>query len=130
MGCKAGNPDIAWKEILRPYALGLVGLAIAVTLWGFGYKLSLYLVHPAPSVRASVAKFWVEPRNGCLAAVSALKANSHLTAGSPAIPASIQGFPHFDGAVAWALPERTHRPASFNFLIPFRSPPPQNFLPA
>lgn len=45
--------------IVRPLAIGLIGLALAVVLWGIGYKLSLYRPHPGPSVRMSVAKLWV-----------------------------------------------------------------------
>ncbi len=45
---------------MKPW--GLLGLVLAVVLWGTGYKLSLYRPHPAPSVRAGVAKLWVGPR--------------------------------------------------------------------
>ena len=31
-----------WRQISNPLALGLLGLAVAVVVWGYGYKLSLY----------------------------------------------------------------------------------------
>ena len=48
--------------IVRPLAIGLIGLALAVVLWGIGYRLSQYRRHPGPSTRVSVAKLWVGPR--------------------------------------------------------------------
>ncbi len=51
----------------RLLACGLIGLALAVVLWGTGYKLSLYRPHPSPSVRVGVAKLWVGPqRSACV----------------------------------------------------------------
>jgi hypothetical protein len=51
---------------MRPLSLALIGLAAAVTLWGFAYKLSLYYPdqnHPAP---ISVAKLWLGPEGTLL----------------------------------------------------------------
>jgi hypothetical protein len=51
---------------MRPLSLALFGLAAAVTLWGFAYKLSLYYPdqnHPAP---ISVAKLWLGPEGTLL----------------------------------------------------------------
>jgi hypothetical protein len=48
--------------IVRPLAIGLIGLAVAVVLWGIGYRLSLYRPHPDPSVRMGVARLWVGSR--------------------------------------------------------------------
>ncbi len=42
--------------ILRPFNLSLIGLAVAVTLWGFAYELSLYHPREAQSSRSFVAK--------------------------------------------------------------------------
>lgn len=54
----------AWSQTCRPSALALLGLAIAVALWGFGYKLSEYSNAPDPLQRTSVAKVWIEHRYG------------------------------------------------------------------
>jgi len=50
------------RHILRPLGIGLIVLALAIVLWGIGYRLSLYRPHPDPSARVSVAKLWVGPR--------------------------------------------------------------------
>jgi len=55
-----------WRCIMRPVNLGLIGLAVAVALSGFAYKLSLYYPdqnHPAP---ISVAKLWLGPEGTLL----------------------------------------------------------------
>lgn len=39
-------------------ALGLIGLAIAVALWGFGYKVSRFNLHSLVFWRASFARLW------------------------------------------------------------------------
>jgi hypothetical protein len=56
----------SWRFILRPLNLGLIGLAVAVSLWGFAYKLSLYYLdqnHPAP---ISIEKLWLAPEGTLL----------------------------------------------------------------
>jgi hypothetical protein len=65
--------------IVRPLAIGLIGLAIAVVLWGIGYRLSLYRPHPDPSVRMGVAKLWVGSRR----AVCVSNARTKLVAVTP-----------------------------------------------
>jgi hypothetical protein len=42
--------------------VGLLGLMVAIVLWGTAYKLSLYHPNPAPSARTQVAKLWLESR--------------------------------------------------------------------
>ena len=46
------------RRASRPWAVGLLGLAIAVAFWGFGYKLSRYNLHSDTNSRASFAKLW------------------------------------------------------------------------
>jgi hypothetical protein len=116
-----------WKQILRPCALGIIGLAIAVVLWGVGYKLSLYHRHAAPSSSVPVAKLWIGSRNASVTAASRFKAKSHLVPGSQAFSVPIQRLPHLSRAVACNLPVCTRGVAHFDFLIPFRSPPPPHF---
>ncbi|HEV2274491.1 MAG TPA: hypothetical protein VGR96_10015 [Acidobacteriaceae bacterium] len=50
------------QQFLRPLTVGLLGLAVAVFIWGLGYKLSLYRPHPSPAARAGVAKLWLGPK--------------------------------------------------------------------
>jgi hypothetical protein len=51
-----------WRCIVRPFSLGLVGLAVAVFLWGLANKLSLYHSRQNNGARIIVAKMWVGPR--------------------------------------------------------------------
>jgi hypothetical protein len=61
-GQPASPPPHNRRPTSRLLASGLIGLALAVVLWGTGYKLSLYRPHPSPSVRVGVAKLWVAPQ--------------------------------------------------------------------
>jgi hypothetical protein len=54
--------DREWRCILRPLSLGLIGLAVAVFLWGLAYKLSLYHSQQNNGARTNVAKMSVSPR--------------------------------------------------------------------
>ena len=114
----------SWRQIFRPCALGIIGLAVAVVLWGFGYKLSLYYRHSAPSSRVPVAKLWIESRDASEAAASRLKVNSHYVSGSPSFSYPIQRLPRLSRAVAYIPPVCTLDLVYFDSLIPFRSPPP------
>lgn len=122
---RRGYPS--WEQIFRPCALGILGLAITVVLWGTGYKLSLYHRHPVPPP-VPVAKLWVESRNVSLAVASGLKAKSHFVSDSQASFNPIQRLPHHSRASVCVLSVCTRDVAYFGFLIPFRSPPPPRFL--
>jgi hypothetical protein len=61
-----------WLKI-HPLTLSLLGLALAVVLWGLEYKLSLYHPHPKHSARVSVAKLWLGPRKAEFARSSRIK---------------------------------------------------------
>ena len=118
---------LPWKQLFKPFPLALVGLAIAVALWGYSYKLSLYHLHRTPSSQASVAKLWDGPRNPSLAAASRLKIQLQFIPGSQALLAPSQPLPHTSRAVALVFPVRTSGVIYFNSLIPSRSPPPYRF---
>jgi hypothetical protein len=61
----------AWHSLFRPVSILLIGLALAVFLWGLGYKLSLYHSHHNPPGQTSVAKLWIGPVPDKLRASSA-----------------------------------------------------------
>jgi len=63
----------SWKAILRPFSLGLIGLALAVFLWGLAYKLSLYHPHRSLAAGTNVAKLWVGPRKSFVASKTRVK---------------------------------------------------------
>lgn len=62
----------------NPITLLLVGLALAVILWGLEYKLSLYQPHPYHSARVGVAKLWLGPRKAIRLASSGVVKSSVL----------------------------------------------------
>jgi hypothetical protein len=64
----------------RLLAGSLLGLSLAVVLWGTGYKLSLYRPHPSPAVRVSAAKLWVGPQE------TACVSRSHTKVTTPSTP--------------------------------------------
>lgn len=127
MGTQAQCRYHSCRQLFKPCALGLIGLAIAVALWGFGYKLSLYHRHTASSSRVPVAKLWIEPRNASLAADSSLNAKSHLVPTSHAFPVRVHRLPLLNRTVTHIPPICRRDFAHFDFLIPFRSPPRQRF---
>jgi hypothetical protein len=59
------------RGLMRPLSLGLIGLAVAIVIWGFAYKLSLYQPHPSHTAKISVAKLWLGPEGNSLTAKSA-----------------------------------------------------------
>jgi hypothetical protein len=52
---------------IGPLTVSLLGLALAVVLWGLEYKLSLYHPHANNSARVRVAKLWVGPKRAAVA---------------------------------------------------------------
>jgi hypothetical protein len=118
----------AWGQVSGPCALGIVGLAIAVVLWGYGYKLSLYHRNTSHSARIPVAKLWIEPRGASVTTASRIKAISHLVPGPQAFSARIQPLPSPSRAFACIPPLNECRVAFFDLLIPSRAPPPLRFL--
>ena len=118
---------LSWKELFRPCAAGFIGLAIAVALWGFGYKLSLYHRPSAPSSQVPVARFWIDPLDRFETAASSLKAKLHLVPDSQALAAFIQRIRYRGFTVARTLPVWRRQVTYFDLLIPLRGPPPQRF---
>lgn len=116
-----------WKQLFTPCALGILGLAIAVVLWGTGYKLSLYHRHPAPPP-VPIAKLWVESRNASPEVTSELTAKFQFVSDLQASFDPIQRLPRHSQASVCMLSVCTRNVAYFGFLIPFRSPPPPRFF--
>jgi hypothetical protein len=65
------------RSILRPLNLCIIGLAFAVALWGFAYKLSLYQPHQNHSSQISVAKMWLGTEGASAAARNRVKPHSY-----------------------------------------------------
>jgi hypothetical protein len=122
MKAQAGNRFFT-RSNFKPKALALAGLAVAIALWALGYRLSTYQLHPGSTGQTAAAKLCVEPRNASFAAVSPLKAGAHRVTGLPAILTSVRPIAAIASGFICVPLERVHRPATFDFLIPFRSPP-------
>lgn len=55
---------VSGRRIFKPCTLGFIALALAVVVWGYGYKLSLYYTAPNSQDEIPAAKLWIEHRNG------------------------------------------------------------------
>ncbi len=124
---KAQSQCSSWRQVSRPCALGIVGLAIAVFLWGYGYKLSLYHRHSEPSTQVSVAKLWIEYRSTAAVAASRLRARPHSIAGSLEFAVPVQYHLWLSRILFCIFLASIGFFASFDLLIPSRAPPPHRF---
>lgn len=118
-----------WRAISNPLAVGLLGLALAVTLWGYGYKLSLYgSVCGNSTPRVPVAKLWIEHRFG-VAAFSQdsnspkLKPRVYAQPGASAVFAVASVLPFQHGPALPPVSVRAYVTPFFHAAIPLRSPP-------
>jgi hypothetical protein len=121
--CHAANQHMPAKRAFRPSAIGLVGLAIAVALWGFSYRLSRYTFHPDTLTRASVAKLWDKHQDAGQVIASKLNAPPQSQLDLHVLLISLQNAqePH---TVAFCEPDVAEAVSSpFRSLFPSRSPP-------
>ena len=121
------NSYPSWRQIVGPCILALSGLVIAVALWSLGSKLSPNYGHAVPSSRTPVARLWIEPRGASSPATFRLRAKSHFAHDSAVILVLVSWPARLDRAVAFIAPVPRRGIVYFDFLIPFRSPPPQRF---
>jgi hypothetical protein len=107
----------------RRSILAFFGLALAVVLWGFSYKLSLYQSHPDPVVRVQVAKLWVDQRNAAATVAPRAAAKGQRVRVSQSLALAERQDQSARIAARLTLPAPVKRHGSVDFLIPFRSPP-------
>jgi len=116
-----------WRRFFRPTSLGCLGLALAVYLWGYNYKLSLYHPHHNAPLRTLSAKLWVDQRDHADIVHVRTGARVHRH-GSSGTPDSVS-----QQAFAFVSPRGpAARPAfvlhtCFTPLLPLRSPPSCSF---
>ena len=114
-----------WCSTLRPLSLGLIGLAVAVFLWGLAYKLSLYHSPQDNGAKTIVAKMWVGPRPNLVAPKS--EKSSRQPTSNPQLILTLTGQPfpctHTTAYAAAMLPIDSR---SRHLLTALRSPPPQS----
>ena len=116
------------KSASRPWTLGLVGLAITVALWGYGYKISRYNPHLDAASRASFAKLWDKHQDASQILASKGSDNAHHCLGLLALLTAVE---ESIKPVVILVPDGQNDnglPASFTASIPFRSPPSLNPL--
>ena len=113
----------ACGKLLSPITVGLLGLMVAIVLWGTAYKLSLYHPHPTPIARAQVAKLWVESRASYVVPLKEIRDipndRSHMDAlAAQSVPAFVLV------GVFWSADDifrKRFYPSAFP--VPSRSPP-------
>ena len=115
---------------IRPLKIGLATLAIAIFLWGFGYKLSRYQIHPNAFSRVSAAKLWDDSRNARVVADVLRKANTHSQPVVDALATTAEtqaSLPYAGRGELAPLPLPSQQ--AFISSLPSRSPPaPRGFL--
>ncbi|HEY1766106.1 MAG TPA: hypothetical protein VGG26_00535 [Terracidiphilus sp.] len=125
---RARSRGFALRRWMNPNPMGLIGLAFAIAIWGYGYRLCTYQLHPSSTSPTVAAKLCLEPRHSSLSSAFRLRAG---TLSLPVAPAAVSVFlpPSAGCASAFVCAPADHAPraASFQFLIPFRSPPPRRF---
>ena len=116
------------RRLFRPWALGFIGLAIFVALWGYGYKISRYSTHSDASSRALLAKMWDKHQDvSQVADATKASAQPHLQFELHA-PLLLLGQPSTLAERACRDSDESKRiPALFRSLVPLRSPPSDNF---
>jgi hypothetical protein len=123
---QVGNLGVCARSvaaIFNPCVLAIAGLAIAVALWGYGYKLSLYKQSTEGTKCLSVAKLYVEHRDPVGVTVSKLRTPLPT---SPLFLALAEPSPEIQRPMAEEdvqQPLEAHGAATSGALIPFRAPP-------
>ena len=117
----------SFGPIFKPSVVAFAGLAIAVALWGFSYKLSLYHIHYNHHSSIPVAKLWIEHRSAAANAASKLIAKTPPNPHANLIQIPLQQLNLFEGTVLCIPPIGAHGAATSGCRIPFRSPPSSSF---
>lgn len=120
---RSGGGHSGWRCILRPLNLGLVGLAVAVFLWGLAYKLSLYHSEQNNGTRKIVAKKWVGPRPNLVASKSEKSSEQPTSNPQLILIQTGQPFP-CTHTIAYAGAMLPFDSRSRHLLTALRSPPP------
>lgn len=117
----------SFKQTFRPCRLGLLALAFAVALWGYGYKMSRFEFRNDSGVRFPIARFLVEHRSGNVGGPTLRlkrQLRTQLDTEKDALVAGLQ----FSSPVLSYKAARVIAPARalpfFDSALPLRSPPP------
>jgi hypothetical protein len=124
---RRGGRRILPAGVFRPWVLGIAALAMAVALWGYGYKLSLYR-QPDQAACLPVAKLWIDHRNPVEVAVATVRSPAVFPV-CIAVPVAAAPACFAEGNGVVLRPAETRGVATLGALTPFRSPPIPSFLP-
>lgn len=113
--------------VFRPLTLAFIGLAVAVTLWGFAYKISLYSSSSDPLPRLPEAKVWIEHRYGYAAefkfAATDEKPRSNLDFGPQLLPIPLHPLLFASRRAIFDLPAQKRGTRFYHPCLSPRSPP-------
>ena len=85
---RANCAKTARIQLFTPCALGFIGLAVLIFVWGTNSKLSLYSHHRDASKTTYIAKMWIEPRAPGRLTASRVRLSFH----APGVPKVPQGY--------------------------------------
>ena len=111
------------KLVLQPLVLVLLGLEIAIALWGFGYRISLYQRHRIAPMRSATARLWIDTRSDILTEAQRPKNRSRRMAGTHASCVHLERLPSPSNASAALQPVLKGGVIPFASPVALRSPP-------
>jgi len=117
-----------WLGFCKPSVLGGFGLALALVLWGYNYRLSLYQPHRDTASRTLAPKLWIDQRHASeeVAARIGAETQQHAPTDVPDLHPPLP----FEWMCVCALvapPTHIRRARFFRSLLPLRSPPSSSF---
>ncbi|HEX3892698.1 MAG TPA: hypothetical protein VHW46_09020 [Terracidiphilus sp.] len=115
-----------WSRFLRPSVLGCFGLALAILLWGYNYRLSQYQSRDI-ATRAQLTKFWLDQRNGAAAATARVHVETRPSSSGPFDDGPLRPFELTCICALLYVPVPLRSARDFKSLLPLRSPPSPSF---
>ena len=113
---------VAVRQFFRPCVLAFLALAVTVGGWGYGYKLSQYLLHSDVS-KASHTRMWVDHRDDSFEAQTQRQHSPHKLENSQFSGVVFSQLPHFSHQSVCAAPLQSRILTFVSPLHPLRAPP-------
>lgn len=117
------NAKISRIQLFSPCAIGFIGLAVLIFVWGTSSKLSLYNHHRDASRTTFIAKMWIEPRTANRVTVSRIRDPFHASGTLKGLQGSTWQNLLLVRAITHVSPERRIMQTDFSLLRPLRAPP-------
>lgn len=117
------NAGRGWKQLFKPYVLGIAVLSIALFTWSLGYKMER--IHSGSDAvrQVLVAKLWVKPRGAPVAASPRTSVNAQFDSGAFASLTVNQELPHLPRAAVLRSAAETQLSSNANLNLSSRAPP-------